>query len=57
MVVHIDPPQKLAKKFKRGVAPRGLGTCENTLNGLVDLPQKKFKIILLKKKMAAKTQY
>ena len=31
MVVHIDPLQKLAKKFKRGVAPRGRGTCEYTL--------------------------
>ena len=31
MIVHIDPPQKLAKKINRGVAPRGYGTCEYIL--------------------------
>ena len=31
MVVHSDSPLKLAKKFKRGVAPRGRGTCEYIL--------------------------
>ena len=31
MVVHIDPPAKIGKKIKRGVAPRGRGTCEYTL--------------------------
>ena len=31
MLVHIDPPQKFAKRFKRGVAPRGRGTGEYTL--------------------------
>ena len=31
MVVHIELQQKLAKKFKRGVAPRGRGNCGYTL--------------------------
>ena len=31
MVVHIDLPLKLAKFFKRGVAPRGRSTCDYTI--------------------------
>ena len=33
MVVDIEVTDKLKKKSKRGVAPRGCGTCEYTQNG------------------------
>ena len=36
------------------MAPRGLGTCENTLNGLVDLPQKSLKLFYSKKRWPPK---